>query len=162
MDIRHTVAAVLLAALVASPVAMAQGKLELTTESLQEVTVKGKDGKPQKKVVPAAMVVPGTEVIYRIRYRNTGANPADKVVIDNPLPKEMTYLGGSAEGRGARFEVSVDGGASFGNLLSLRVTGADGNPRPAQPADVTHLRWTLAAAVPAGQEGSVSYRAVLK
>jgi uncharacterized repeat protein (TIGR01451 family) len=126
----------------------------------QEVETRGKDGKVRKQMVPAAKVVPGTEVTYVITYRNKGTQPAEKVVINNPVPPELTYQGSSGEG--ARFEVSVDGGVAYGVLPSLRVTGADGKPRPAQPADVTHLRWTLARAVPPGAEGTVRYRALLK
>lgn len=140
----------------------AQDALQLTSEVFQEVEVTGKNGKKEKKTVPAAKVVPGSEVIYVITYRNVGSQTAEKVVISNPLPKELAYKGGSSSGKGTRFEVSVDGGSAWGVLTSLRVDGADGKKRPAQPADVTHLRWTLAQKVAPGGSGSVSYRAVLK
>lgn len=147
--------------LVTAPV-LAQEGLELTAQVMQEIETRGKDGKLRKQTVPAARVVPGTEVTYVITYRNKGAQPAEKVVINNPVPPELSYQGSSASGPGTKFEVSVDGGATYGVLPSLRVTGADGRPRPAQPADVTHLRWTLARAVMPGAEGTVRYRAVLK
>lgn len=155
------IASLFLSLLVVTPT-LAQNTLELTAQVLQEVETRGKDGKVRKQTVPAAKVVPGTEVTYVITYRNKGAQPAEKVVINNPVPAELAYKGSSAAGQNAKFEVSVDGGASYGVLPSLRVTGADGKPRPAQPADVTHLRWTLARVVPPGAEGTVSYRAVLK
>ena len=44
------------------------------------------------------------------------------------------------------------------DLAELTVAGPDGEPRPAQPSDVTHLRWVLPA-LPAGGEGAVSFRA---
>lgn len=142
--------------------AFAQDIVQVTTEVLQEVEVVAKSGKKEKKTVPATKIVPGTEVIYVITYKNAGDKPADKFVVNNAVPKELAYKGGSASGKGARFEVSVDGGQKYGALPSLRVAGADGKPRPAQAADVTHLRWTLAQAVAPGAQGSVSYRAVLK
>ena len=46
--------------------------------------------------------------------------------------------------------------------FKLRVNGKDGKSRPARGDDVTHVRWTLQAPVPAGQGGSVSYRAVVR
>lgn len=157
------IAPLCLSLLLAAPApAVAQNTLELTTQVLQEIETRGKDGKSRKQMVPATKVVPGTEVTYVITYRNNGAQPAEKVVINNPVPRELSYRGNSAAGKNAKFEVSVDGGATYGVLPSLRVTGADGKPRPAQPADVTHLRWTLARAVPPGAEGTVRYRAVLK
>jgi uncharacterized repeat protein (TIGR01451 family) len=142
--------------------AAAQNGMELTAQVFQELEARGKDGKTQKNRVPATTVVPGTEVIYVITYRNKGAQPAEKVVINNPVPADLAYRGNSASGQGTQFRVSVDGGKNYGVLPSLRVAGADGKARPAQPADVTHLRWTLARAVPPGAEGRVSYRAVVK
>ena len=142
--------------------AMAQDTLLLTMKSMQEIEVTGKNGKKQKQLVPAAKVVPGSEVIYVITYKNAGDKPADKAVISNAVPKELIYKGGSASGKNAKFEVSVDGGASYGALPSLKVVGADGKTRPAQPADVTHLRWSLVGAVAPGKEGTVSYKADLK
>lgn len=156
--------AAILAALVLTfaGAAAAQDTLQLTSAVFQEIEVTGANGKKEKKTVPAAKVVPGTEVIYVITYRNVGSQTAEKVVISNPLPKELLYKGGSASGKGTKFEVSADGGNAYGALPSLKVTGADGKKRPAQPADVTHLRWTLAKAVAPGAQGTVSYRAVLK
>jgi hypothetical protein len=58
--------------------------------------------------------------------------------------------------------VSVDAGKSWGALASLKVKGADGKPRAAQGSDVTHVRWKLRDPVRAGEQGSVSYRAVLE
>lgn len=154
--------AALAALVMATGTAVAQDIIQVTTEVFQEVEVTGANGKKEKKTQPATKIVPGTEVIYVITYRNAGDKAAEKVVVNNAVPKELTYKGGSASGRGARFEVSVDGGSKFGALPSLRVTGADGKPRPAQAADVTHLRWSVAKPVAPGASGSVSYRAVLR
>lgn len=159
--IRSSLAALAALSLFAG-VAFAQDTLQLTNAVFQEVVVAGKDGKKEKKTVPATKVVPGMEVIYVITYRNASSQIAEKVVISNPLPKELAYRGGSASGKGTRFEVSVDGGSAFGPLPSLRVAGPDGKKRPATPDDVTHLRWTLAKPVAPGAQGTVSYRAALK
>jgi len=106
------------------------------------------------------MVVPGTEVFYVIRYRNTGDQPADKVAITNPVPAELEYV--SVLGPGPANQISVDGGKQYGALSSLSVTGADGKSRPAEAADVTHVRWMLNAALAPGEGGSVSFKARLK
>jgi uncharacterized repeat protein (TIGR01451 family) len=142
--------------------AMAQGTLQLTNEVFQEVTSTDAAGKKSVKRVPATTVVPGTEVIYVVTYKNVGAQPADNVVITNPVPKELALKSESAAAAGASVEYSVDGGKTYGALAALRVTGSDGKPRPAQAADVTHVRWKLARAVKPGEQGSVSLRAVLK
>ena len=128
----------------------------------QEVDVTDADGKTHRERVPAAKVVPGSEVIYVITYRNAGAQPATGVVITNPIPTELAYQPQPGPGPSAVPDVSVDAGASFGALASLSVKDAEGKPRPAQGSDVTHVRWQLREPVAPGAQGSVSYRAVLE
>ena len=152
----------LLGALLALPGLTLAAGLELKSEAFQDVSVKGKDGKVQRKRQAVATAVPGSEVVYVISYRNSGAKPAADVVINNPVPSEVLYVAGSAEGAGTRTEVSVDGGKQYGILAALQVKGADGKPRAARAEDVTHLRWTVLGAVAPGKEGSVSYRAVVR
>jgi uncharacterized repeat protein (TIGR01451 family) len=150
------------ATLLYAAAAAAQGTLQLTNEVFQEVATTGADGKKTVKRVPAASVVPGTEVIYVVTYRNVGKQPADNVVVTNPVPKELVLKSESTAVPGATVEYSADGGKNFGALAALRVSGADGKPRAAQAADVTHVRWKLAKSVKPGEQGSVSLRAVLK
>lgn len=140
--------------------AHAAGELQLSNQVFQEIEVIGADGKPEHKVVPAAMVVPGTEVFYVITYRNTGDRPADNVAITNPVPAELEYV--SVLGPAPASQVSVDGGKHYGALASLSMTGADGKARPAEAADVTHVRWMLNTELPPGDGGKVSFKARLK
>lgn len=154
--------AFVLAAVVAFPLAgVAQQGLKLTMASFQEVVTTSEDGSQETRRVPVTTVLPGNEVIYVITYSNVSDKPITNAVISNPLPAQVSYVAGSAASEGADFQVSVDGGANFGVLASLRVKDADGE-RPARPSDVTHLRWTVAGNIPPGTEGTVSYRAVLK
>ena len=148
--------------LAVAPAVAAQDTLELRNAVFQEVDVKAADGTMHKERVPAAKVVPGTEVIYVITYHNTGKEPATDVVITNPIPPELAYQPELGPGPSAAPDVSVDSGANFGALASLKVKDADGKPRPAQGSDVTHVRWRLSKPVAPGAEGSVSYRAVLE
>jgi uncharacterized repeat protein (TIGR01451 family) len=142
--------------------ALAADTLELRNAVFQELDVKAADGTTHKERVPAAKVVPGTEVIYVITYHNVGKQPAADVVITNPIPDELAYRPEAGPGPNAAPEVSVDSGKTWGALASLTVKGPDGKPRPAQGGDVTHVRWKLAKPIKAGEEGSVSYRAVLE
>lgn len=130
--------------------------LEIDNQVFQEIEVTAADGSVERQTVPAATVIPGTEVTYVISYRNTGDAPAENVAITNPMPVALEYVG--PQGAIPVSEVSVDGGTRFGALTALTVPGADGQPRAAQPADVTHLRWILAA-LPPGAEGAVSFSA---
>jgi uncharacterized repeat protein (TIGR01451 family) len=161
-SIARLLSPLLLGALLSAPVAALAAGLELKSEAFQDITVKGKDGKVQKKRQAVTTAVPGAEIIYVISYRNAGTQPASDVVINNPIPAEMQYVAGSADGAGTRAEVSVDGGKQFGALEALQVKGADGKPRSARNEDVTHLRWTVLGAIAPGKNGSVSYRALVK
>ena len=160
MRARSAIAAACLLLSVAPAVA-AQDTLELRNAVFQDIDVKNADGTTHRERVPAAKVVPGTEVIYVITYHNAGKQPAADVVITNPIPAELAYQPEAGSGAVAP-EVSVDKGKTWGALASLTVKGADGKPRPAQGGDVTHVRWKIGAPVKAGEEGSVSYRAVLE
>lgn len=142
-------------------VAMAKESVQLTGAVFQEKEVLDKDGKSEKKLVPAGIVVPGSEVVYVISYSNSGDKAAQNLVIRNPLPEQLRYTG-EATGANAQVEVTVDGGATFGSLSSLTVATADGKTRPAAAADVTGINWKIASAIKPGEKGQVSYRAVLK
>ena len=102
-------------------------------------------------------VVPGDKLIFRTGYRNGGAAPAVRFVVTNPVPAAVAWTGEGSAG----VAVSVDGGRSFGPLAALRVRGAGGQPRAATPADVTHLRWTVATIAPGGT-GQLSYRGIVR
>lgn len=142
--------------------AIAADAMQLKSEVFQEIESADATGKKEKTLVPVTSVVPGTEVVYVTTYKNNGLKPADKVVINNPIPANLEYKAESAYGSGAAGEVSVNGGKTWGKLAALQIAGADGKPRPAQPADVTHVRWVLGFSVKPGDEGKVTYRARLK
>ena len=138
--------------------AQAASPVQITNAVFQEVQVKAKDGKVSTKLVPAAKVVPGSEVVYEIAYTNNGTQSATGVTINNPVPKGLELVG---EGNPAATSVSVDGGVTYGKLAELFVLGKDGEPRPARMADVTNLRWDLVELSP-GAKGKVSFRAKVK
>lgn len=133
--------------------AQAEG-VALTARVLQEKTVE-ENGVKRVVLAPAGTVVPGQEVVYDLAFSNGGAKSAEHVVLTNPVPPSLEYVGGE----GAL--VSVDGGKNFGPLASLTVANADGSKRPAGPRDVTHVRWNLASVAP-GASGHVSFKARLK
>mgnify|MGYP003502750848 FL=1 len=140
--------------------AHAAGGLQLSNQVFQEIEIIGADGKPERKTVPAATVVPGSEVFYVITYRNAGDQPADNIAITNPVPAELEYV--AVLGPAPANQVSVDGGKRYGALASLTVADASGKTRLAEAADVTHVRWMLNAALRPGDGGKVSFKARLK
>lgn len=103
------------------------------------------------------VVVPGDKLVFSTQYSNTGVQPVDNFVLENPLPAGVMLAPEGAE----KLMVSVDGGKTFGRLAALSVTGSDGAKRPAQAGDVTHIRWTLPVLAP-GASGTVSFNAIIR
>ena len=137
--------------------AQAAGAVKITNAVFQEVQVKGPDGKITTKLVPATKAAPGDEVVYEIGYRNDGANTATELAINNPLPREVTFVSASKDPT----VVSVDGGKTFGLLAQLTVPGPNGRPRQARASDITNLRWVLPT-LPGGASGKLTFRATVK
>jgi uncharacterized repeat protein (TIGR01451 family) len=152
-----TGAAFALLALTAAP-AFGAG-LSLTNTVMAQQRATAADGTTRITLVPATRVGPGDRVVYQIGYKNGGAKPVDNLVLNNPLPAELAYRG-PAPGSPAP-ELSIDG-KTFGPLASLKAHGIDGTWRPARIEDVTHVRWILAAPIPAGASGKVSFEAVVR
>jgi uncharacterized repeat protein (TIGR01451 family) len=158
------VLAALLIAFVANSAVWAQpkGNIELKAVAEVEMEVVNAKGEKELKRVPAASVVPGDFVIYTIYYANVGKEPADKVVIINPVPEHMRYEDGSASGEGTRITFSVDDGKTYELPEKLTVVDADGKMRPAKGSDYTHIRWTLQKSLAPEEKGIVNFRAQLE
>jgi uncharacterized repeat protein (TIGR01451 family) len=119
-------------------------------------------GREVVKLVPADRVVPGDQVIYTVRVRNTGAAAVESPTVTEAIPEHTRYLGGSAVGPGATVSYSVDGGRTFDRAENLSVQGSDGHPRPALPEDITHIRWQLKNSLKGNSVAFVRFRAVVK
>lgn len=141
-----------------------KGAIELMSIAEVEITVKNDNGEKEVKRVEAskANVAPGDTVIFTNYFINIGQKPADKVVLTNPVPEHMIYVDGTAEGKDAKIEFSVDKGKSYNAPGKLIIKKADGKERPATAADYSHIRWTLEKPVAPGGKGSVSFRAKVK
>ena len=104
------------------------------------------------------MVTPGDRLVFMLSYRNNGSRPATDFIVTNPLPQAVSYQGTPDAGA----IVSVDGGANWGTIGQLRVKDRNGYVRGARPEDVTHVRWTLKQAIPAGSTGKLMFRGIVK
>jgi len=138
------------------------GIVELNAVAEMEKEVVNSKGQKELIRVPIARAVPGDEVIYTIHYTNTGQEPADNVVIINPVPEHMIYTPGSAAGADTVIVFSVDNSETYDFPEKLRVTGTDGNIRPARASDYTHIKWTRQKSLMPGEKGHVSFRARLR
>lgn len=140
----------------------ADGAIKVKSVAKVEVTVVGKDGKKEIKRVSPDKAVPGTVVIFTDTFENVGGKTASGIVINNPIPNDMEYKGGSAFGKDCAIVFSADGGKTFGAAENLKVKGADGKQRNALPSEYTHIRWTYKGQLAAGKSGEVGFRAVIK
>lgn len=113
------------------------------------------NGTPRTVLEDPSQVIPGDRLVFTTRYTNSSTEVVEDFVVTNPLPKAVMLV------EDGDFEVSVDGGKTFGPFAAQSVTLEDGADRPAELADVTHIRWTLARLTP-GQHGSVNYFAVIR
>jgi len=163
---RKIVTVVLALALLAPVAVWAQQNSGIAIRSISEIEVKQKnaDGREEVKRVDATKtkVLPGETVIYTNYYTYNGDKPATDVVIKNPVPEHMVYLDGSAEGKGARIEFSVDKGKTYTTADKAKVRSANGKERRATAADYTNIRWTLESPLQKGGKGGVSFKAKVK
>ncbi len=132
--------------------------ITITNRVLAEVRKTASDGTVRTELEPAGRVTPGTNVVFQLTVRNSGKQPATNLVIANPVPAELAYVG-AASGSPAP-ELSTDG-KRFAPIAQLTAHGANGQLRAAKAADVRVVRWRIAS-VPAGGTANVSFRAVIK
>ena len=145
-----------------STMAQEKGSIELKMLAEKEIVIINDDGEKQIKRESVDKVIPGDHVIYTIEYKNVGEENADSVVVNNPIPENMNYVPGTADGKNANIVFSIDDGKSFDSPENLTVTDEEGKQRPATTNDYTHIRWILTTSVTPGQMGMVSYRAELQ
>lgn len=148
------VAAMVLGAAVMAP-AMAQGPAVALKGDVKVVRQVTDNGRTIEKLEDPTKVVPGDRLVFTTRYTNGGPEAATDFVVTNPLPAPVRLA------RADGFEVSVDGGKTFGAFTALRTADADGAPRAAELADVTHVRWRVARIAP-GASGEVQYFAEVR
>ncbi len=142
----------------ASSPAIAQGRaIDLKGYVKLEKIITGNDGATSVELVEPETIVPGDKLIFGTDYSNNSAEAVSNFVVTNPIPSAVRL----APVASSDLTVSVDGGANWGKLATLSVEQGDGTKRPAQHADVTHVRWTLAAVAP-GEKGRLEYPAIIR
>ncbi|WP_283419322.1 MULTISPECIES: hypothetical protein [unclassified Sphingopyxis] len=149
---------ILLLATLAPAPAFAANQVALDNNVFVERVSTDASGKQRVLLEEPKVVVPGDRLVFVLNYRNAGGEPADKFVITNPMPSAVRFAGAAD----ASPIVSVDGGKAWGPLDTLSVIQPDGTRRPAQPADVTHIRWAFQKPIPAGGTGKLMFRGVVK
>lgn len=148
----------ILTALLLPAAAHAANEVALTSAVFVEKSMPDAGGKTRLVLEAPKTVVPGDRLVFVLNYKNQGTKPAADFVVTNPLPGAVAYQGTADAGA----IVSVDGGRSWGPITVLKVKKADGTVRSAYPEDVTHVRWTMKTPIPAGAQGKLSFRGVVR
>ena len=147
-----------LLALCAATAAEAQNQVTLNNQVFVEHVRVDAQGHRTVALDPPQVVTPGDHLVFVLTYRNGGQQPATGFAVTNPIPPAVAF----ERSDDASAVVSVDGGHSWGALASLTVAQPDGSRRPAVAADVTHVRWAFSQAIPAGAEGRLSFRGIVR
>lgn len=147
----------LLIAILAPGQSFAANNVTLSSLILLERTIPDSGGRNRIVLEEPKTVTPGDRLVFILNYRNAGRTPASDFIVTNPLPAAVAFQGGADNA-----QVSIDGGKNWGPLPTLRVREADGRWRNARPEDVTHLRWAMKQAIPAGAQGKLSFRGVVR
>lgn len=147
--------------LAAAAVAQEQGHLDVRTIVQKKEVIVNEAGEAETRLVEAELVVPGESVIYTITFTNVSNEPADNVVITNPIAEDLMYVDGSAFGPGMDIQFSVDGGVTFAAADELTVA-EDGEVRDARAEDFTHVRWVMRNDLEVGAQGIARFAAILE
>ena len=144
IDMKNVASAIVMLALSLAAYAQEQGHLDVRTVVQKEQVTVNKAGEAETELVVASTVVPGERVVYTITFQNISDEPAENVVITNPISGELTYIDGSAFGPGTDIQFSVDGGQTFSSRDELTVT-EDGETRPAGTVSSSRLEnvWVI-------------------
>ena len=138
----------------------ARGCIELKTVAEVQETYVDERGNAATRLVPAAKVVPGDEIVWTIVASNVCTTQAGDVAITNPVPDHMHYVGSSAFGPGASIEFSLDG-QTFAGPDALVVAEADGSRRAARADEYLAIRWVLPRPIGPSEQLIVRYRATV-
>ena len=96
-------------------------------------------------------VNPGDVLRYTVTGRNEGDRAAKKLVVTQPIPKQMVYILATATNNSnAKTTYSIDNGKSFVENPTITVKLANGQveTRPAPAEAYTHIRWNFGDATP--------------
>lgn len=140
-----------------APLSAQDQAISLSGSVMRETVSLDASGKEVTELVEPNTIVPGDRLIFGTDYNNGSDEAVDNFVVTNPLPPAVRL----APDADTTLIVSVDGGKSFGTLSQLSVMAEDGGSRPADQADVTHVRWTLPSVAP-GESGRLEYPAIIR
>lgn len=156
MSFRRSISIALVATLVASPVAVAEGVTSSLTVS--EIT-QGEDGSIIRASVES--VSPGSTLEYSVTYQNETPASLEQFAIVGPIPAGAHYLAGSQSiSQQSVFEVQIGSDGWAVPPVMREEAGEDGVVRAVKvdPSEYTAVRWRLAAPLAPGASANGAYQ----
>ena len=154
--------AIFLSSLFSTNVFSKDGEIVLTNKVLKQVIKKDKDGNTSYDYIEPKTALPGDIMLYIISFENIGTDPAEAIVINDPIPNNSKYRIDSATGNNTDITFSIDGGKNFGNPKDLVVRDKNGKEWMAKPESYTHIRWVYKKSLAPGEKGEVSFKTKIK
>ncbi len=145
----------------AAPAAARPGCIQLRSTAETEQQTVDEKGAKVVRLVPAASVVPGTQVVWTVTASNVCDTAVGNVLIENPIPEHTSYIADSALGAGAAITFSLDG-KRYAAPDALTVRDANEQERAARADEYTHIRWVFQNAIAPSQVAIARFRALVK
>jgi len=112
----------------------------------------------------AAAALPGDTLRYRLRFTNVTQGEVRGVVFNNPVPKSLRYVDGSAgaDRQDVVVDYSIDGGRTYSaRPMVSEVVAGKRVQKPASPELYSHVRWTVRGSIAPGASVTAEFRATL-
>jgi len=139
----------------------AHANVTIESTSYQEQIKTTVEGEKITTWVEAKKVMPGSVVKYVNMMTNHTKQNATKLVVNNPIPKNMEFIQGSASClEDCTISYSVDGGRHFMKASELYI-GTKDDEHLAKASEYTNIRWVLSV-LNKKSKSSVEYKARLK
>lgn len=139
-----------------------EGSIVLSNKVLKQVIKKDKKGNTRYDYIEPKTALPGDVMMYTITFENVGNEPAEGIVINDPVPNNSKYRINSAVGKNTKITFSIDGGKYFGNPDDLVIRDKNGKEWTAKPEIYTHIRWVYNKPLAPGEKGEVSFKTQIK
>jgi len=140
-----------------------KGNLEVKNQAFK--VVEGVDEKGKKVIthvqVDEASIIPKDQVIYVTTVKNIGTEPAENIVVTNPIPPQLSYIEGTAKGKATDISFSVNQGKSYHQPENIVIKTKQGTSRTAQAKDYNSIQWVYLSKLKPGKETTMSYQAIL-
>jgi uncharacterized repeat protein (TIGR01451 family) len=126
---------------------------------------KGQQQVSWKDLGSKAVVQPGDVIRYSLSSSNIGDATAKSLVLNQPIPAQMTYVLNSARSNaGLRVTYSIDNGKTFVAQPKVKIKQLDGSTveKPAPAEIYTHVRWQAQNDVAPAANLMASYEAKVR